>query len=297
MTLHKPTDDSSALKVANYCLAFIDLLGQCNAAQGQSLVPTITSDEEKQAFMAILRSSVGQIAGLQDSAEQMFRAMERVTSSDLRERLPNSKKSTWDQSRRTRVVTQHWSDGLAMFVSLGESSIKCKVSGIYRLLVTCGALCFIGLAKRQPLRGAVEIAWGVELNPGEIYGPVVARAYELESQIAQYPRIIIGPEVVNFLQQYAKPHGCDDFSRIDQAMAQVCLGMLWRDADGYNVLHYLGLGFRDAVTAGQHEDLYRRAKRFVVDQHEEHLKAANQKLTARYARLLRYFDTYPPART
>ena len=42
--------ESEDLKVFNYCVSFIDLLGQRNAAKGQGLLPRISSEAEDKAF-------------------------------------------------------------------------------------------------------------------------------------------------------------------------------------------------------------------------------------------------------
>lgn len=42
----------------NYCVCFIDLLGQRNAAQGQGLLPNINSEAEDEAFRKSYRRTL-----------------------------------------------------------------------------------------------------------------------------------------------------------------------------------------------------------------------------------------------
>ncbi len=106
-------------------------------------------------------------------------------------------------------------------MSLQQGIVKCPIGGIYHLLATVGSLCFTGLCKKQPLRGSVDISWGVELHPGEIYGAAVANTYELESEIAQYPRIVIGERVVDYLNANLKTPQPDIYNEFNRSLAKL----------------------------------------------------------------------------
>ena len=289
---NKPTDEPE-IQVANYCVSFIDLLGQRDALCGQGLLPSVESESEKQKWMATLRASVGSIVRLQTQAADLMRASRPNPNSVLRASLTPEQKIQFDEMMLTKVMTQRWSDGLVSFVCLGDEAVKCHVNSIYELFGHAGALCLIGLCNRRPLRGAIEIAWGVELHPGELYGAAVARAYELESECAQYPRIVIGEEVVKFLKSHSQNTAPDPYSIVDREMAQLCLSMILKDEDGCNLLHYLGEGFRFAITNNNHEYMYEAAKKFVREALAGFREMGNEKLTLRYERLHSYFDRHP----
>ena len=256
----KRNEKKKDIAAFNYCIGFIDILAQRKALEGQGLLPQFASDDERKAFLQTIRNTIGVIRGLQKHADTMVRAMLKARkNSPFRKALPPELHAEWDEMQRTKVTTQRWSDGIVHFVSLGDTAIKCPLNGVFTILATAGSLCFLGLGLGRPVRGAVDIAWGVELNKGELYGAAVARAYELESEYAQYPRIVIGPRVVEYLQvQLANP-GEDRYSHFNRSLAQVCLGLLAPDADGLPILHYLGEGFINFVSRGQHQDLYARS--------------------------------------
>lgn len=281
----------------NYCVAFIDLLGQRDAMRGQGLLKPIESEEQRKAFHDDLRNSIGAIIKLQERAENMLAPiLKQNLDSPHRAALPPEQHAIWDDMQRTRIETQRWSDGLMSFVCLGDTDIRCRMNGVFGILGLAGTLCLLGLASGRPIRGAIEIAWGVELHPGELYGPAVARAYELESETAQYPRIVIGPEAVRFLEAFAANPEQDVFSQTDRELAVLCLNMLVQDVDGHWLLHYLGDTFQSAVTHGQHVELYGAARKFVLDQLLTHQAQRNTKLAFRYSHLLRYFDDHPPSK-
>ena len=281
----------------NYCVAFVDLLGQRDALRGQGLLIPPESEDQRKAFHDILRASIGAIIKLQERAEDMLAPVLKPNlKSPRRAALPPEQHAMWDEMQLTRIATQRWSDGLVSFACLGDTDIKCRMNGVFGIFGLVGTLCLLGLATGRPIRGAIEIAWGVELHPGELYGPAVARAYELESEIAQYPRIVVGPETVRFLQAHAANPGQDVFSQTDREFASLCLDMLVQDVDGHWLLHYLGEKFQFAVTHALHVELYDKARKFVYDQLFTHQAQRNTKLSFRYSHLLQYFDAHPPAR-
>lgn len=278
----------------NYCVAFIDLLGQRDAMRGQGLLKPIESEEQRRAFHDVFRNSIGAIIKLQERAESMLAPiLKQNLDSPLRATLPPEQQAIWDDMQRTRIETHRWSDGLVSFVCLGDTDIQCRMNGVFGIFGLAGTLCLLGLATGQPIRGAIEIAWGVELHPGELYGPAVAHAYELESEIAQYPRIVIGQDAVKFLEAHAANPQEDVFSQTDRELAACCLRMLVQDADGHWLLHYLGDAYQFAVTCDQHVELYGAARKFVFDQLFTHQAQRNTKLAFRYSHLLQYFDAHP----
>lgn len=284
-------------EASNYCVSFIDLLGQRDALRGQGLLPSFKSEEERNKLHEILRNSIGAIIKLQAQAEDMLAAVLNPNrNSPLRGTLPPEQHTIWDEMQRTRVKTQRWSDGLVSYVGLGDTDIKCRMNGVFSIFGLAGTLCLLGLATRHPIRGAIEVAWGVELHPDELYGAAVARAYELESEIAQYPRIVVGAEAVKLLKVHAANLRQDVYSQNDRNLATLCLGMLVQDADGYWLLHYLGNEFQIAITHDHHVKLYVAAREFVVEQLFEHQAHLNTKLAFRYSHLLQYFDAHPPTK-
>jgi len=49
-----PIGESEKHTAFNYCVCFIDLLGERNAAQGQGLLPRISSEAEDEVFQKVL---------------------------------------------------------------------------------------------------------------------------------------------------------------------------------------------------------------------------------------------------
>jgi hypothetical protein len=290
MSPNRSENKESSLKVGNYAVAFIDLLGQRAALRGEGLLPDAGTEESQKRLMATLKASIGSITSLQKHAEDMMQASAPKEASALRAQLSPDEQKLWDEVHQEKI--QRWSDGLMIFTCLGDEDIKCPINAVYRLFTLAGSLCYIGLASKRPLRGAIEIAWGVELHPGELYGAAVARSYELESEVADYPRIVVGPQMLHYLDQLAFSSATDFHSRLSAGMANLCRSMLIQDADGHWLLHYLGDQFIDTVTYAHHQELYKKSHAFIIEQLEMHRKNHNSKLAFRYLHLLQYFQSH-----
>ncbi len=293
--LRKDTDQSEKFKAFNYCVSFIDLLGQREAARGQGLLPDTESEEDHKAFQRILRDNIGGILQLQRDVEEMVKVLAPDPISPRRQSLGEKERIAWDEIQQQFLKTQYWSDGFVGFVCLGDAKIKCLVKSVFELFCMAGYFCFLGLARRRPVRGAIDIAWGVEIRPGELYGPAVVRAYELESEVAQYPRIVVGQKIVQLLEEHRDTSGDTTFIRANRDFSQRCLGMLAQDDDGYWIIHYLGDAFQASVTHSHHSFLYGKARDFVVQQLEERRSEKNSKLAFRYSQLLAYFEAHAPS--
>jgi hypothetical protein len=126
-----------------------------------------------------------------------------------------------------------------------------------------------------------------------LYGPAVARAYELESEFAQFPRIVVSQQAVKFLEAHRDNPEKDRISQYNRILAETCLGMLLHDVDGLVILHYLGKEFQKHF-GSNYFDLYTKAHQFIVEQLREHRLSRNSKLAFRYSHLALYFDGYPP---
>jgi hypothetical protein len=285
-------EGNSGITVANYCVCFIDLLGQRQAMSGQGLLPAHATQEEYGELVKLVKGTVGKIYGIHKDATAMLARMNKA--SDPPAELNEAERDVWLQFQIDGTVVQRWSDGLMAFASLGGPDGHPVIHNVYSLLCLAGAMCLLGLARKSPLRGGVDIAWGVELHAGELYGPAVANAYTLESERAELPRIAIGEHVAGYLNAVRDTVGDDAASKIGRLYATICLGMLGRDAKGIIFLDYLSEGFEKAVTANAIEILWPRARSFIDEQVALHTANKTDKLTMRYQTLAAYFDVHLP---
>ncbi|HEC98816.1 MAG TPA: hypothetical protein ENN18_00305 [Proteobacteria bacterium] len=285
--------NNDSIHIANYCISFIDLLGQRLKYKDEGILPKFESPKDKAKFIDKIKHTVAPIDDLQRSSSQ-FLESSLDYKSPLRKELPPELHPVYDKMHEVKLRQQRWSDGLVYFVFLLEGNVECPMAGVYKLFVSTGCLCFLGLGKKQPLRGSIDIAWGVELHDGELYGAAVAKAYELESYVAQYPRIVVGQRALDYLITNIKNPASDIYSEFNRQLAQICLSILTLDSDGYHIVHYLGDSFKNFVSKGLHPKLYQEALKYLSEQCEKWHLEKNTKLSLRYNHLYSYFLAHSP---
>ena len=286
-------NNKEPLKIGNYCVSFIDLLGQRLEYEKEGLLPEFQTTEEQEQFKRKLEKTVWRIYALQRKSDTFLNGVKDPDSA-LREQLHKNQQSIYDELTLVNLKQQRWSDGLVYFVSLKAGNVKCPMRGVHTLFLATGLLCFLGLADKTPLRGSIDIAWAAEMHEGELYGAAVAKAYELESYVAQYPRIVVGQRAVDYLSLNMNNPASDVYSHHNQKLARECYDMLSQDSDGYHFVHYLGHVFRKIATKTQHRQLHQNAMKFVLEEGKRWRDERNTKLSLRYSHLLSYFLANPP---
>ena len=229
MDTDKPAEAPPAFSVFNYCVCFLDILGQRHALRDQGLLPWITTEEQRLTFVdEVLKKTIRPITRLQTQTNQFVETFLKRSDSQTRQSLPPDLREEWDKVQEKQLCVQYWSDGLVAFSCLGNKEAPVQINGAFALIGMAGSLCLMNLGHqfRNPIRGGIEIAWGTELRPGELYGPAIARSYELESEVAQYPRIAVGARMIEFLKAVDALPPTDKPSRYSATMAKMCLQML-----------------------------------------------------------------------
>jgi hypothetical protein len=122
------------------------------------------------------------------------------------------------------------------------------------------------------------------------------RAYKLESEVAKYPRIVIGNEFLNYLLNLAHkteqfPGQDEEDKEICKNMANLCLGMMVKDLDGVLILDYLGEEFWDKILKkiDSSKVIFSKAYDFVRKEYEKKRDSGERKLALRYYLLHSYF--------
>jgi hypothetical protein len=262
-----------------YLVAFLDVQGQQEKFR-QLRVPTTPAEE--QAVSKVLLETAGFVDGLREQLKAEFKEND--------ERLSKSK-TTQTESLQPEFIG--FSDCFVMSVALWDAkeNLTFFIKIYSALAAACNAMmtCF---AKEHALRGGIDIGLGAEIARGEIYGTALAKAYLLECRAAEYPRVLIGDELWKYLSEGVvefeskqTPDAEKICDVIKKTMAFTCI-----DADGRRILDYLGnfvktIGWRGAET------VIEPAYNFVVAEHARLTAAGNDKLSVRYARLLRYFES------
>lgn len=274
-----------------YLVAFIDLLGQKEAMAKFKGLPANSSGEEYQEFVAAVKGSIGAIHDLQQSYKDFFAAY--LNNEEPEPKLHKEMRGLYQKFKNTNIKFQHFSDGLVIYTPLMENEDLRPISSVYAILAASASLMLISLAMKRPIRGGVTVGLGAELNENEIYGPVVAEAYKLESEVAQYPRLVVGDELCNYLEHFKAASVKDpkEIQQYDFELSVICKGFLACDFDGYPIVNYLGDCFREKVAGHElNKEMIKRAHEYITTNLGRFQKEKNSKLAIRYSLLFSYFQ-------
>ena len=162
------------------------------------------------------------------------------------------------------------------------------INGVYSALVaTCG-MGFIGLAATIALRGGLDVGIGTQIDGQEIYGPALERAYYIESTLAEYPRFVVGKELINYLLSVENQQCKTRQGEVAKSMAKFCREMVIRDTDGRLMLDFMGEKSKETADKSIDAEVVKHAHDFVVSQYNKYAKEENEQLASRYFRLLKY---------
>ena len=162
------------------------------------------------------------------------------------------------------------------------------ISDTYTALLGACSLVLSSLAVGHPIRGGVDVGLCMGIEPNEIYGAAIERAYSLESNFAEYPRILIGNSLLSYLHAVNEQNPKTPFGVIAKRLASKCLGLLTPDSDGQIVLNFL---YKEVRKIDKYEDdIIPRAYKYSLTEYNKYIRADNRKLASRYGRLLSYFN-------
>jgi hypothetical protein len=187
-------------KLGYYVVGFFDLLGQQERLRGLRQLPNKDNPAEIDAARQTLRQTWGAVQALRELYTRAFAAFEKRTDDDrVRQGFTQTQIQAAHQLTSNAICVGGFSDSLIAYVSLNTENATLPAKGIFGILAATAMTYHWCLANGHPLRGGIDVGLGIELGPNEIYGPVLSRAYSLESDIAGYPRIVIGDELISYL--------------------------------------------------------------------------------------------------
>ncbi len=283
-----------------YLLAFIDILGQKEAFQGLEDAPL--SDNHPKLIEAHKQTALF-VERLRSGFKDFFDAY--TADKEPSVKVPPEKMDQFKAMLKSNLKHQRFSDSIQAYVCLHTDQYHSNaINGVFGTLLACGGMLLLTLASKKAFRAGIEVGLGTELENGEIYGPILYKAYELEHKVAEYPRIVIGQELINYLGQLANGHlqmekQVEEDVKLCKLMATNCLKMIVRDLDGVPILDYLGDDFIRSINensekAKEYKNVFDLALQFIEAEYAKRKQAGDKKLALRYYLLLNYFKAKNP---
>lgn len=276
--------------MAWYVVAFLDLLGQQNALRKIKALPNRNNQEEVAAFKQQVRDFYQTLYGLKNFFTSSIKPFIEAKPDEIN--LLGNAQKLLQEFRSTPVNYRHFSDSLIVNIPLRNDIGKFQCRAIYAVLSATAVTFLSCLAHSWSIRGGIDIGLAMSIEDGEIYGPALARAYTLESRVAQYPRIVIGEELVRYLQAVAEQPAQGNEEIANSSLAKRALGMLAIDDDGCTFLDWLGNDIR--MTFQNQTEIVQKAYQFIIQESTKYKEFKNSKLGFRYTLLRNYMESRLP---
>lgn len=284
----------------HYLLAFVDVLGQREAFQNLENQPLADNHPK---LIEAHKQTVLFVETLRNGFKDFFDAYTAEKEPSVK--VSPEKMDQFKAMLKSNLKHQRFSDCIQAYVCLHTDKYHSNaINGVFGTLLACGSMLLLSLAMKKAFRAGIEVGLGTELDNGEIYGPVLYKAHELESKVAEYPRIVVGRELLNYLTTLANTHEpLAEQSKEDvelcKLMATTCLKMIVRDLDGVPILDYLGPEFLQSISENQErarelEGVFKLALQFIESEYSKRKQAGDKKLALRYYLLLNYFKAKNP---
>ncbi len=273
----------------NYLVVFADLLGQREELRKITGIPT--TEPEKQQFIETAKESFGKVIQIRDSFKRYYdSANEYIHDEKL---VPPEYRAEFRAALKKAPASYYGiSDAMVIAVPLmSTDENSAAINGIHDAFVaTCG-IGLLSLSVHIPMRAGLDVGVATQFDDREIYGPALESAYYLESNVAEYPRFIVGKELISYLLWVENQKCLTRIGEVAKEAAKFCKQMVIQDSDGNYMLDFLGAKFKESSEDVIEPNLVASAFDFVLEEYKKNFDANNHKMASRYYRLLRYFHS------
>ncbi len=272
--------------VGSFVAGFFDLLGQQDRLREIHLDLCEESEEQLQRLRESIKNSYGVVVGFRNVFQLFFDGFSE-SDGDLTP-LTEEQRAEYRAYTAHEIQMQPMSDSVLVYTPACGPGGKVSLKGIFGLLAAAAGSMLTCLAAGHPLRGGIDLGTSMIVDNKEFYGPALARAYALESKIAQYPRIVVGKELIEFLEVFARSGSLEIEHQMAKQVATACLELCADDVDGEVFIDFLGPGAKKHLGQDIDSSVVAAAIKHVFRSQEKAKAAHNQILGFRYALLSDY---------
>ncbi len=292
--MKKATDKNNIL-IYNYVVTFVDLLGQKAAFEQSPKI--LTPDVNRASLTQTLRQTLGKVQTVHSLFKSFHRSYQNSNPPWLQE-LSLEKKEEYAKLQGSPVYSQYFSDSIIFYASLVNSEGQINLRSIAEMLSAITICMRVSFAKGIFFRGGIEIGWATVEPKIGIYGNVLNEAYKLESKVAQYPRIVIGDELLKFIELNNQIEKNNAVEKFNTELARRCKLLFCEDTDGRIIIDFLGNGIQNFLSPerttghpfqGKFHEYIKDGFEQVASEYEHFKKEKNTKLAFRYQLLMDYY--------
>ena len=278
---YKKRESEKNVAIGYYAILYMDVLNQSEKLSKVDRLPE--TDEGRESFITLLKDTYGVIDGF----ERLFESyLSQTRSRTAPSNIPKAYRETFKRVVGGAIGKTLLSDSMLYYVSLNEGKGAVPTIRILDLMYAASAVIGGGLAAGHPSRGGFDVGIAATLPRVGIYGHGLCKAYALESQAAQYPRIAIGSELLDYLSASSRNPNQNQESDLTRVFAKRCLSLVYVDTDGVPALDFAGKAIRELYP--DWKNVISEAVVYAKSELERFKKEANDKLASRYSRLMNY---------
>ena len=193
----------------------------------------------------------------------------------------------FEKSKELNLKYLKFSDTVVLYFPLDKETNVAPMRSIYSALSSTASSFLIMLSQKIPLRGAINIGIATELEDSGIYGPILQNLHYLESKVADYPRIVIGKELIQMIEHYEKEEISNPtmYQTMDKTIISSIKELIKIDSDGIEVVNYLDKSIADSFS-DKKTKIYKDIQSYTEEEFQNF--KGNDKLRTRYKKLKSY---------
>ena len=274
----------------NYVVVYLDILGQADALK---TFPTILrKDADPNSLLKCFSETYGKAHILRSDIKSYYEYIQNQSAKY--NNISVKHREATDRLKGNEIKFQPLSDAIVVYNKLNNSMDEMySIIPIYIMLGGSIMILLSAFSNEIAIRGGIEIGIAADWEDFGIYGSALYNAIDMEKNIANYPRIVLGDEIINCLEYWADNQKDDNLSILNKKKADQCLSIIGKDGDGRPFIDFLSEKvppfFGNNYPIEKFRELADKGTKFVKREYERFKKEKNSKLTWRYKLLLDYF--------
>jgi hypothetical protein len=273
-------------RISWHVVAFLDLLGQQDKLRKLTALPNMENPDEVATFKQEVSDLYRPLYALQTFFNTSIKPWTEATTNE--NSIMPFERELIQQFQSTPIFYRRISDSLIINIPLHNDIGKFPCRAIFGLLIATAATFFSCMVHSFAIRGGIDLGLGMDIEEGESYGPALARAHNLESRIAQYPRIVIGEELNRYLEAIATNQSLKIEDKAHAMFASKSRELIVDDEDGNRILDWLGTLYRTSFQHPVEQAL--KVYNFIIQESSKYKEVRNSKLAFRYTLLRNYAE-------
>lgn len=283
----------------HYIVAYIDVLGQkAELANLEKLL-----DNGERTGEPVLKAKRQTIDVVKKIRKDFLMRWELRSDNKLNDPkyhdLTTEQKSQFKTLKYGDIKFQYISDGIIIYAPLAIVEGKQRVQDVMSMIANVAYLILSQFGRKVAIRGCIELGWAAKLDSwtknkedADIYGPVLTRVHYLESKVADYPRIIVGDRLIDYLKlrsQLSNEEPRNPQDKLNKICEENCRLLICEDTDGHFIVDFLGEYMQGIIKSTDVLPLVKLGYQFVKQEYIRYKQARDSKMAFRYEHLMNYY--------